>query len=93
MKNMETDWRLLNYEGYNSALDGKEFEFKKFKSLQSNDHDHCILCWQMISDDNCNEGEGEGYYCYNEQTKQSNWICKNCFNEFHQKFGWKVKKN
>ena len=52
MKNMETDWRLLNYEGYNSALDGKEFEFKKFKALQSNDHDHCILCWQMISDDN-----------------------------------------
>ena len=93
MKNMETDWRLLNYEGYNSALDGKEFEFKKFKSLQSNDHDHCILCWQRISDHSNSGDEAEGYSCYNEQTEQSNWICKNCFNEFHQKFGWKVKKN
>lgn len=93
MATNETDWRLLNYEGYNDMLDGKEFELKKHHSTHPNDHDHCILCWKTISNASGSNDDVEGYCCYNEQTKQTNWICKNCFDEFRLRFNWKIKNN
>lgn len=89
MLNDNLDWRLLNIK---TDLQGQEFCYTKFKSNGRNDHEHCILCWQTISDD-VNSGDNEGYYFFNKKTNQTNWICKTCFEEFKNRFDWQVKHN
>ena len=87
---MNKDWRLLNYD---ERLDGSIFELKSFEKIGNNDHEHCILCWKRITDIKIDtEDDCEGYCCFNQNTQQENWICKDCFNEFQNHFGWKVKK-
>lgn len=87
----QADWRLLNYDGHGEMLNGKEFELKTFHGKGPNDHEHCILCWQTISDAAGSGDDAEGYCCYNAQTKQFNWICKRCFDAFQVRFAWKAK--
>lgn len=43
IKKAEGDWRLDTYDGY---LDGAEFTLEKFVSTETNDHEHCVFCWQ-----------------------------------------------
>lgn len=89
VKNVEEDWRLDTYDGY---LDGAIFTLEKFESTKSNDHEHCVFCWQKITDlINVEDAETEGYCTVYEQTGQTQWICKNCFTEFKNMFNFKVK--
>ena len=86
---MNEDWRLLNYD---SNLNNSIFEFRKFETVGSNDHEHCVLCWKKITDLKLQDEHDEmGYCCYNLHTQQTNWICQDCFNEFQKVFGWLVK--
>lgn len=88
IKKAEGDWRLDTYDGY---LDGAEFTLEKFVSTETNDHEHCVFCWQKITDLSIENCETEGYNTVYEKTGQSQWICKECFNEFKNMFNFKVK--
>ena len=84
------DWRLESYRGH---LNNEEFELKKFHSSKNNDHEHCEFCFKEITDllienEDC---DNEGYCCLNRSTKQTNWVCKECFNDFKSKFGFRNK--
>lgn len=86
-KKAKNDWRLDTYDGY---LDGATFTLQKFVSTKSNDHEHCVFCWQKITDLDIKDCETEGYCTMYEKTGQTQWICKDCFNEFKKKFNFKV---
>ena len=85
----EDDWRLVQYNGH---LDNKVFKYAEFKSTVQNDHEHCEFCWKKISDcPNFNEeSDTDGYYTMNEKAKQTNWVCKRCFEEFRNRFTFKL---
>lgn len=85
---MKDDWRL---EGYRGELNNRYFKHIKFLSTPKNDHEHCIFCFRKITDLSVRgeEYDTEGYVVYNEKTKQTNWVCENCFNDFKDKFGFK----
>ncbi|MBE5811505.1 MAG: hypothetical protein E7318_11320 [Clostridiales bacterium] len=50
-----------------------------------NDHDHCAFCWDKFAEYNGCLQEG---YC---TEAGNNWICEACFNDFRERFGWRVK--
>lgn len=78
-KKAENDWRLDMYDGY---LDGATFTLKKFVSANGNDHEHCVFCWKKITDLSIEDSETEGYCTMYEKTGQTQWICKDCFDDF-----------
>lgn len=87
VKKIESDWRLEAYNGY---LDGATFTLEKFVSTKTNNHEHCMFCWQKITDLNIKDCETEGYRTMYKETGQTKWVCKACFNEFKNKFSFKV---
>ena len=50
-----------------------------------NDHDHCEFCWDKFA--NCDGCLGEGYSTEDRES----WICDACFEDFKERFKWKVK--
>lgn len=86
-QNMQ-DWRIDNYDG---NLNGETFKLEKFKSDQTNDHAHCVFCWQKITDLEIDDCDKEGYCTFSSETGQKIWVCKNCFNDFKTRFDFKLK--
>lgn len=81
---METDWRLRGQEKY---LQGKTLFWKAWSQSRPNwDHDHCEFCWARFCDDGCGNGLAHGY---TDETEYR-WICKPCFDDFRERFAWKV---
>ena len=78
------DWRCRGQEKY---LKGVDLYWKKYTRYKEGwDHDHCEFC-------NVKFQETEGLDILNEgyATKDNyHWVCKQCFNDFHEKFGWKT---
>ena len=87
-KKVENDWRLDTYDGY---LDGATFSLEKFISTDTNDHEHCVFCWQKITDLPIEGSDAYGYCTAWAETGQTQWVCKECFEEFKKKFNFKVK--
>ena len=76
------DWRLQGQERY---LVGAELEFRPFDgSLR--DHDHCEFCGEKFS-----PGEGDLHrgWCTPDGY---HWVCEECFRDFRERFGWKVRE-
>ena len=47
-------------------------------------HDHCEFCWDKVTTDTeCEFYRTEDWH---------RWICKECFNDFKDKFHWTVKQ-
>ena len=88
VKKVEDDWRLDTYDGY---LDGATFSLEKFISTATNDHEHCVFCWQKITDLPIEGSDPDGYCTVWAKTGQTQWVCKECFEEFKKKFNFKVK--
>ena len=87
-KKENQDWRLVSYNGH---LNGKTFRLKHFISNDNREYELCEFCLGKITDlqienEDC---DSEGYVCFNSKTQQTNWICKNCFNDFKEKFNFK----
>ena len=84
----DQDWRIVSYNGH---LNGETFSLKRFISTDKNDHEHCEFCCKKITDLQIDYEDcvSEGYCCFNSKTKQENWICKDCFNDFKEKFKFK----
>ncbi len=77
------DWRLTGQEEYLSNVELKKVNLEELKSKNDLWHEHCEFCMETIS----NKSEHEVYTTNDEYR----WICKNCYNDFNKKFGWKIK--
>ncbi|MBQ7347331.1 MAG: hypothetical protein IJW55_05180 [Clostridia bacterium] len=48
-------------------------------------HEHCDFCWdKAMTDIECE------FYCTKDMRY---WICKKCFDDFKDKFGWRIKND
>jgi hypothetical protein len=82
------DWRLTNQESY---LTGRTLRWVMWWSDTPRwDHDHCAFCWVTFMREPW-AGDPtiqlEGYVT--EDNAQ--WICKDCFEDFRERFGWQVR--
>ena len=87
-KTDNNDWRLEQYDGF---LDGETFTLERFIPSGKNDHEHCCFCWQKITDLPIEEADSEGYRTYSSASECELWVCKECFNDFKERFGFKLK--
>jgi hypothetical protein len=78
------DWRLTNQERY---LKGVTLVWHVYAPARSsNDHDHCEFCWAKFMQTAQPDTLQEGY----STPDRERWICKGCFDDFVDLFGWKV---
>ena len=95
------DWRV---ETYNGELNGKEFFLRKFVTIPASnpmeiyDHDHCEFCWQKITDLDIPDSDAQGYVTLgyvgetDEKSMRKHWVCEKCFNDFKERFDFRIKK-
>jgi hypothetical protein len=79
-------WRLMGQETY---LKGITLVYRKYRQYKKNpdwDHDHCSFCWVEFSLEGCVDSIQEGYATEDGY----HWICPKCFNDFKDRFQWKV---
>jgi len=76
------DWRLTGQEEYLYNVELKKIDVQKIKRKNDSWHEHCEFCMKIIS----NKNSEDAYSTINEYR----WICKKCFNDFNDKFNWKV---
>ena len=80
----EEDWRLRNQEKY---LLGKTLTWKRYTTRSEEwDHDHCAFCWQKFMDQDLPDVHREGYATEDDYY----WICKICYEDFKDRFQWKL---
>ncbi len=80
----KNDWRLKRQRKY---LEGITLHWKEFQSCRPGvDSDHCEFCWAKFQNVRQPDILREGYATEGNYY----WICKNCFDDFHHLFGWKV---
>lgn len=65
---------------------GCSFQQQVYQSTERSDHEHCSICFEKISNCAYGQGETQGYYCQ----KTGDWLCVACFNDFKNRFGWKI---
>ena len=77
-KNNISDSRITNQDKYLHGRTMKKYTFEK----QGNwDHEHCAFCWTTIIPGMQEHTTEDGAY----------WVCETCFEDFKDKFGWKLK--
>lgn len=77
------DWRLNGQEKYLSKVKLKRISFSD-RQNKSTDHEHCAFCWEKISEypDTLHNA-----YC---TENEYHWICEVCYDDFKDKFCWKI---
>ncbi|MEX2187934.1 MAG: HAD-IA family hydrolase [Pirellulales bacterium] len=77
-----TDWRLQGQERY---LHGTLLFHKPYSTrLSKTDHDHCEFCGKKFSASPNDAHEG---YATSDEYR---WVCDECFEDFCERFEWKV---
>lgn len=78
------DWRLTNQERY---LKGVTLTWRSYAPASpKNDHDHCEFCWTKFMEKPMPETLQAGY----STPDRERWVCKTCFDDFVDLFGWRV---
>jgi hypothetical protein len=77
------DWRLRGQEGY---LQSASLRWEGWRCERPEwDHDHCAFCWAKFAEQKeerfLNAGFTNGYH----------WVCASCFEDFRDRFGWRVE--
>lgn len=97
----QDDWRLTDQDRY---LHGAELTWKSYRARSETwEHEHCVFCWAKFMDpDFSKEHAGhiaehpdvltEGYTTTtsHEHGADYHWICKPCFDDFSERFAWRV---
>ena len=73
------DWRLRNQLTY---LKGVTWRWSRFPD-DASDHEHCEFCWAKLMAKPGPDILLEGYV-----SPGGRWICKTCFDDFKDMFGW-----
>ena len=53
------------------------------------EHDHCEFCFQTFMEVDHPDVERAGYVTYTPGGAW--WICRNCYEDLHEEFGWQVE--
>lgn len=88
---VEEDWRLS--QGDFDYIKNHVFKKQYFKSNKNNDHDHCNFCWKKITDLEIDEEHDTFGYVTLNAHGQEEWVCEKCFNDFKDRFNFKVEDN
>jgi hypothetical protein len=97
----QDDWRLRGQESY---LRGAALIWKRYRARsEAWDHDHCVFCWAKFMDPDLSEAyrqwvaeqpdtlvEGYTTIADYEHGLDYHWICKRCFDDFAERFQWRV---
>ena len=82
------DWRLTTQASY---LTGQTLRWARWWSDNPRwDHDHCAFCWAKFMRQAW-EGDPEIQLAGYVTEDNYYWICKDCFEEFRERFAWRVK--
>ena len=76
------DWRVAHKD----LLRGVVLREALFKG--PSDHEHCTLCWRKFMDADIPGVEWAGYVY--DELPEDWWVCRACFEEFRERFGWRV---
>ena len=82
------DWRLTNQEDYLKGVILVHRKYPQYPNNPERDHDHCAFCWTKFSLYDDPEHLKEGYTTMDDY----HWICPQCFQDFNDRFQWKVKE-
>ena len=86
------DWRLTAGPvlGNEEKLKNIPLYYIPFQPLSENwDHEHCTFCWaKFYLHEECLQ---EGYCTRPQNSRDADWICPECYEDFKEMFGWKVK--
>ena len=80
------DWRL---QGQEKFLAGVALHHRRYRTHPENpdwDHDHCEFCWAKFQVEDRPDVLHEGYCTADEYR----WICAGCFEDFRERFAWRV---
>ena len=77
----DRDWRLDGMERHFADLHGRTLLLVEFEPSENWDHEHCAFCWEKLA------GPGVRWYLTEDGR---DWICPVCFEDFKERFGWKV---
>ena len=95
------DRRLTNQDQYllRAALTWRRYRARS----ETWEHDHCAFCWAKFMDPEFSEAHRqhiaehpdvftEGYttIAEHEQGAEYHWICKPCFDDFVDRFQWRI---
>jgi hypothetical protein len=97
------DWRLIGEE---DGLRGAQLVWTRYHAWSETwEHDHCEFCWAKFMDPEFSEAHRrfveehpdvltEGYTTTAEHPNGADyhWICKRCFDDFAERFEWRVVK-
>jgi hypothetical protein len=79
------DWRLTNQERY---LKGVTLIWRSYRPARAaNDHDYCEFCPAKFMNADVPDALCEGY----STADGYRWVCKTCFDDFVDLFGWQVQ--
>lgn len=85
------DWRLNGQESYlKDILKDIPLYFIPFRPLSEQwDHEHCVFCWaKFYLHPECLQ---EGYCTRPQNSRDADWICPECYEDFKEMFGWKLE--
>lgn len=74
--------KILSYAEYYVKSTGTCREYLEGDQIQHLWHDHCEFCWEKAV-----TNEPLEFYC---TTDLKYWVCKNCFQDFANRFQWQV---
>lgn len=80
------DWRLFGQEAYLKGVTLVHRRYRQYAKNPNWDHDHCSFCSAEFYLKGCPEALQEGYATEDDY----HWICPNCFEDFRDRFNWKV---
>ena len=87
------DWRLVAGPviGNEEAFKNIPLYYIPFQPLSENwDHEHCAFCWaKFYLHEECLQ---EGYCTRPQNSRDADWICPECYEDFKEMFGWTLKK-
>jgi hypothetical protein len=80
------DWRFTDQERY---LKGVPLLWRSYRpASEGNDHDHYEFCWTKFMAGGVHDTLSEGYSTLDGYR----WVCKACFDDFVDLFGWQVDR-
>ena len=97
----ENDWRLTGQERY---LQGAALTWKRYHARSETwEHEHCAFCWAKFMDPDFSDAyrqhiaehpdvltEGYTTTAEHHHGADHHWICKPCFDDFAERFHWRV---
>ena len=79
---------------------GTTLELRPYRTHKASwDHDHCIFCWAKLMDPELSEASRRAVENdpeiltsgYTAGPVGGEWVCPSCFDEFVERFGWKIE--